>query len=81
MSKSIDWNDKAKNYTTPLQRDAYERGQPVLKLTGRIVTDTEGKVWHVEGEHRKLIGSGSIPGASVVEGKKPAKKSKKTKGK
>lgn len=58
MSKKITWNPKAAQYLTPLQRDAYERGETPRRLEGKIATDAEGRIWYGAGEHKKLVGDG-----------------------
>jgi hypothetical protein len=88
MSKSIVWNDKAAQYLSPLQRDAFERGEEIRRLAGAVHRDSGGHVWFRDGEHYKLVGQAAgakhadasldaptdKPGAKA---KKPRAKSKK----
>lgn len=53
---SIQWNEKADRYLSPLQRDSYERGEAPRRLDGRLHTDERGDVWFRSGEHVKLVG-------------------------
>ena len=80
MSRSsIEWNQKADRFTSPLQRDAYERGEQPRKLDGRLTTDANGVVWFVRGEDRRIIGY-APPVASerdLDERPAPAKKTKR----
>lgn len=60
--KSIEWNPKGQNYLSPLQRDAYERGEDVRKLDGTLSTDTAGNVW------LRCDGTGKLLGVVTATG-------------
>jgi len=59
--RSIQWNEKGQRVLTPLQRDAYERGEMPRRFEGRLYTDGSGNVWLRAGEHTKLVGEGGVP--------------------
>jgi hypothetical protein len=83
---SIQWNEKADKFTSPMQRDAFERGQAPRRLDGRLSTDEHGNVWFShQGSHR-IIGHGAAPtladkqiddGAPDTRDLTPPKKSRK----
>jgi hypothetical protein len=60
MSK-VTWNEKAAQYLTPIQREAYANGQTPKRLEGKLYTDDAGRVWYGAGEHKKLVGDGARP--------------------
>lgn len=68
--RSIQWSPKAERYLTPLQRDAYERGEAPRRLEGELRTDDHGDIWYHDGHGNvRLIGTG---GSAVPAGEAPS---------
>jgi len=70
---SIEWNDKAKQYLSEVQRAALENGRAPDRLNGSIRIDKIGNVWFCEGEHKKLIGTTAQPPPAQPSDSAPAR--------